>query len=1093
MHVSRKDLVKIVERASTITERLNPDFLPNESKDSETQINAKLEKWCKIVAQGNPELFEKRLAWDGLDLSTVRPVLGSVRLATPVFPAWVDTLEKALNATTLITQESGIDNLKAYKCLKPQHPIPFEEVFLGFIEVAREKLIAQTGSSYQLLSEESHRSLEHSFLQQLSGVYTQAIASEFSIFRSFHNTQFLRLSKQSLDSPNTEQYQKFVKGMMEGKLLSFFQEYSVLARIIATLTDFWVDATAEFIQRLASDWSEIETTFQAELRQVVTVKPALSDPHNQGRKAIALTFDSGLKLIYKPKDLGIEEAYFQFLSWLNQQYKNSSLSSPLRGGIEGGTPLPFKLLKVINRSTYGWVEFVEHLPCSDKKELERYYQRAGMLLCVVYTLQATDCTDDNLIACGEHPVLVDMETLMYPQVQFSEEQGDGTGAAPNLEERVSNSVLDTGLLPQWQFGPDGANYDVSGLGQVREQQTSVRVRKWHHINTDSMAMGYEDVKPQPKANIPDLDGIHFSSKDYVEEIVDGFRQMYQFLIAYRKAILAPDSPLKALADQQVRFLLRNTIVYSLMIEKTLNPKFLRDGVERSIQLDFLSRVLLSYNSKPDCWLLFLAEKQALEQLDIPHFTTRADSDSLTIYPNQTLEKFFRQPGVQGVVSRLSKLCQEDLAQQIGFIRGALGSLLIEEHSYSSPFQKEVQLNLDEVVSLTSVEMVQQAMAIATNLQKSAIRVPDGSANWITLGYSAQQARCQFQPMGYDLYNGCIGVALFLAALEKVVGNAGFRDLTLAALLPVRKWLQDSQSPELVKKIGIGGATGLGSIIYGLVRIGEFLHEPDLLQDAKQAALLFTPEMIFADQDLDVMAGSAGAILGLLAFVETTVDTEILELASVLGNHLLNNRVKSETGYRTWQTLDGKLLTGFSHGAAGIAYALLRLYETTDEVKFKEAALEAIAYESSVFSTATGNWPDFRFPQPSFMTKWCHGAPGIGLARLGSLAIIDTSEIRQEIETALTTTQHFGLSEVDHLCCGNFGNIDFLLVAACQLLRPKLLDEAQKRASLIVSRSEKTDCFRGVYDPSFFRGIAGIGYELLRLAEHDLLPSVLLWK
>lgn len=419
-------------------------------------------------------------------------------------------------------------------------------------------------------------------------------------------------------------------------------------------------------------------------------------------------------------------------------------------------------------------------------------------------------------------------------------------------------------------------------------------------------------------------------------------------------------------------------------------------------------------------------------------------------------------------------------------------MLIGEHSHSSPSEK-VQFNLDEVVSLTPAAMVKQAMAIATNLQKWAIRFPDGSANWITLGYSAQAQGCQFQPMGYDLYNGCIGVALFLAALEKVIGNAGFRDLTLAVLLPLRKLLRNSQSnQELAKKIGIGGAIGLGSLIYALVRISQFLNEPDLLQDAKQAGSLLTPEIIFADQHLDIIAGTAGAILGLLA-LEVTADADILELAMAGGNHLLNNRVKSETGYRAWQTLDGKILTGFSHGAAGIAYALLRLYETTDEVKFLEAATEAITYECSVFSPAAGNWPDLRSPQPSFMTNWCHGAPGIGLARLGSLAILDTSEIQQEIETALTTTQQFGLSEVDHLCCGNFGRIDFLLVAACQLLRPRLLDEARKKAALVISRAEKPDSFRGVYDPSFFRGIAGIGYELLRLAEPNLLPSVLLWE
>jgi lantibiotic modifying enzyme len=1042
MQVSRNDLVKIVERASTIAERLSPEFLPKETQDSDISKNTKREKWCKTVAQGNQELFEKRLAMYGMNWSTVRSILGSVSLATPdILPTWADTLEKALNATTLIAQQSEINNIKS------NNSIPFEEFFLGFIEVARKKLKTQAGSSYKRLSEQSHRSLEHSLLQRLFSVAKQALNWEFSIFRSFHNTAFLQLSKQSLDF-STEQYQKFVQNLMTYKLLSFFQEYSVLARMMAVLTDFWVNATCEFLQRLASDWSEIETIFQAELKQVVTVKPALSDPHNQGRTAIALTFDSGLQLIYKPKDLGIEEAYFQFLSWLNQ---HSGL-------------LPLKLLKVINRSTYGWVEYVKHLPCSNKGELQRYYQRAGMLLCITYALQGTDCTDDNLIACGEYPVLVDLETLMYPQVQFSEE--DGTEAYV-LEGRISNSVLDTGFLPQWQFNPDGSSYDISILGQVSKQQESI------------------------PANVPYLEGVEISSKDYVEEIVDGFRQMYRFLMEQRDTILASDSPLNALAHQRIRFIFRNTEVYSLILEKTFNPKFLRDGVERSIQLDFLSRLLLSHESKPGCWQLLLAELQATEQLDIPHFTTRADSHSLTIHPNQTLSEFFRQSGYQGVISRISRLCQQDLAQQVGFIRSALGSLPIGEHNYASLSQK-LQFNLDEVVCLTPTQIVYQAKTIATKLQKWAIRSPDGSANWITLGYSTQSQQCQFQPMGYDLYNGCTGVALFLAALEKVVG-AGFHDLTLAALLPLRQLLHDSESnQEFAKKIGIGGATGLGSIIYALVRISQFLHEPNLLQDARQAASLLTPETISLDLDLDVMAGSAGAILGLLALVETTEADAFKELAIALGDRLLDNRVKSETGYQTWQNSDKKLLTGFSHGAAGIAYALLRLYQTTHEVKFKQAAIDAIAYERSVFSTDTRNWPDLRSSQISFMTNWCHGAPGIGLARLGSLAILDNKEIHQDIEMALKTTQDFGISAIDHLCCGNFGRIEFLLEASCQLKRPELLDEALLKASLLVKQFEKTDSFADVYDPSFFRGIAGIGYELLRLAEPNSLPSVLLW-
>jgi lantibiotic modifying enzyme len=32
-----------------------------------------------------------------------------------------------------------------------------------------------------------------------------------------------------------------------------------------------------------------------------------------------------------------------------------------------------------------------------------------------------------------------------------------------------------------------------------------------------------------------------------------------------------------------------------------------------------------------------------------------------------------------------------------------------------------------------------------------------------------------------------------------------------------------------------------------------------------------------------------------------------------------------------------------------------------------------------------------------------------------------------------------------------------------------------------------------FSPSFFQGTAGIGYQLLRLAHPDALPSVLLWE
>ena len=123
---------------------------------------------------------------------------------------------------------------------------------------------------------------------------------------------------------------------------------------------------------------------------------------------------------------------------------------------------------------------------------------------------------------------------------------------------------------------------------------------------------------------------------------------------------------------------------------------------------------------------------------------------------------------------------------------------------------------------------------------------------------------------------------------------------------------------------IGGAVGLGSVVYGLVCASLFLDAEELLDDARAAASLITLERIEQDQNLDIIGGSAGAILGLLALYRNSRDPEVLEQAAHCGYHLLENRTASATGHRVWKSLDGPLLTGFSHGTAGIAYALLKL-------------------------------------------------------------------------------------------------------------------------------------------------------------------------
>ena len=121
-----------------------------------------------------------------------------------------------------------------------------------------------------------------------------------------------------------------------------------------------------------------------------------------------------------------------------------------------------------------------------------------------------------------------------------------------------------------------------------------------------------------------------------------------------------------------------------------------------------------------------------------------------------------------------------------------------------------------------------------------------------------------------------------------------------------------------------------------------------------------------------------------------------------------------------------------------------------------------------------------------------------MARLGSLEILKTITIEEEIQIALETTQKHGVQAIDHLCCGNLGRAEFLLVAAKQYSRSDWRQIALHQATSVVARAKQSGAYRlfpnlpnSVFNPGFFQGTAGIGYELLRLANDDL-PSVMLW-
>ncbi|HLV97313.1 MAG TPA: type 2 lanthipeptide synthetase LanM family protein [Ktedonobacterales bacterium] len=1092
-----QDLRHIVNRASTLYERLaaQPDAgrceeaawrAEPEDPAEARRITKRLERWCQAAAGGDWQRFERRLGWDGHNLQTIRPYLGS-RFQFPAdpLPAWALTLDACIRVGAEGSGERGSD---AYPFLQPEDPIPFEELFAPFVVWARQQLRLRAGSRSALLSAQAHSSLERGLLELLGMHAALALHLEFSIFRARADPPFRRLADRGDPRPQTQLYRRFIDSMQDGTIVQFYKEYAVLGRETASLVEFWIEMLAEFLDRLAADREDIAARFNQglDIGEVTEIQMGVSDRHHAGRSVLILRFASGLKLVYKPGDLTVAAGFSEVLAWLNQQADLCDL----------------KELAVLDRAGYGWLAFIDYTPCADTSAAARFFRRMGMLTCLVYALGGNDFHYENLIAAGEYPVLIDLETLFQPHALSEEERLGQASASIVASKQLWSSVMRTGILPRWSVRGGHAIYDTSGLGGFDQQETALKAARWTQINTDHMTVEPIPDRIKAEANLPMSGGKVLNPDAYLEEFVDGFTRVYTFLSERRDELLAPAGPLAGFREQRVRFLVRSTYIYAALQQKANQPDYLREGIEQSLVFEALARRFIVNTTKPLAWPALKAEHQALAQLDIPLFTTCTSSTSLESGADMTIPDFFEEPGYARAVAVIKNLSQDDLTKQLAYIRAAFYARVA-----SLPRQPEgAETDLPRpgeqaALPLTREALVQEALSIAAELREQACHGNDGSATWIAIQYDPQIERFQLQPLGTSLYSGTSGIGLFLAALEKVTGGAGYRDLALGTMHQVRRSLHKDLLS--VTRMPLGGMVGIGAMIYALVRMSDFLGDHSLLDDARLAASTVTPERIAAEQAADIIQGCSGAALALLALYHRTGDEASLQHATEFGKRLVQLRVASPAGLLTWQSLRGRCLTGFSHGAAGISYALLKLYEVTGEQAFLDAAQAGLDYERGVFVTEAGNWPDFREETPPgapvFMTSWCHGAPGIGLGRLGAWSVMNTPQIHSEIEVALATTRRYGPQGVDQLCCGSAGRMDLLLEASRRLERPELAAQAQQWMGQIVASARQKKAYQlfhdlpaSVFHPGLFQGTAGIGYEMLRLAEGgETLPSVLL--
>jgi lantibiotic modifying enzyme len=856
---------RLTIRAATIDELLSDDFetLPGQKGDADLAAK-RLAAWCRACASGDWPLFGRRLERDNLSVGQVLARFATARRRAAVSrPAWIDDaiwIEEALESAS---EGPALFGVARY---------PFDQLFTPVVEQAEARLWASAGRpASDRLNASARAGLRRLLLDDLCRLCAPAVYQRFAKAREAGPSPAGAAQLEQEDG--TAHYDQFIVQMKTGGLRRLFEDKPVLLRLISMVTRQWLVASGEFVTRLDADLAAIrrDILHSGADSLVAKIEGGISDPHNSSHAVLIIELEDGSRFVYKPKDLRTDVTWHALIERMNR----------------AGAPVELKAARAIAREGYGWTEYIAHAGCTDAKACKRFFRRAGAWLELFHCFAGTDMHQENMIAAGDHPVPIDLETILQAAAEEQAAPETEAQAFEAAKEVVANSVMAVGLLPAYGRSADN---DIFMIGGVASDWTS------------------------------------------------GTKLAQQ--------LLRPDA---ATAPTQEIF--------------------------------------------------------------------RAEADN-----------------------------------------------------------------------------------IAEEISRHAVRRGAGAA-WIGLSWLSDSEVSQLTVLGPDLYNGACGIAVFLAAHAMATEGTSSAGLALAAISHLRKSLRGRNAARMARSLGIGGATGLGSIVYALTVMSEILHDGDLLGDAHRAAELFSDDLIASDTQLDVIAGSAGAILGLLRLHRDTQSDDVLRRALKCGEHLLAQPRVGPKGRRSWRGRgpNPHVLNGMSHGPAGFAYALASLAAATRRQDFADAASECIAFENSSYDVERTNWPDFREAEPHWRSQWCHGAIGIGLARIAMMrtAGLDSNIIAADIRNALAGAELGWPGHVDTLCCGALGSVEFFCEAAAAVGRSGLRDLAARRMMAVVQSGASKGDYRwngGArrFNLGLFRGLAGVGYTCLRQIT-DSLPNILIWE
>jgi type 2 lantibiotic biosynthesis protein LanM len=901
-----------------------------------------------------------------------------------------------------------------------------------------------------------------------------------SIRTLINEIHFLKAEGYLKGCNSQEEYEYYQENYLKdiNYIYEICENYPVMLRgILETIVSF-SDFLTGVLNTLQEDKEEIirQIFYGEPFGKILFFEADIADSHQGSKTVIKFTFDNGKSVIYKPHSLTNEIFYQNFLNWISE---NCSMPQFSR--------------RILDRGNHGWEEVILHKSCLNMQEMKHYYTRMGINLFAAYLLKTSDLHYENLIAHGEFPVIIDLETLTG-----TEPEAENT-AEGEVKRTLSESVLYLGLLPVFHWETKGKGVNVSGISGGAGQKLPFKRPYINNNRTSDISIEYRYPKTTGGKNRPSLNGRDINESQFTEDLLTGFHLAYTSSIEKKGEL---KELLKKVKNTKCRYLVRDTQHYSSLLTASYHPDFMMDGSDRNIlfyQLYENCNCHVQYRNK-----IVEAEVRELMKGDIPQFYMEADGKALIFTDGTRVEDYFHRTAYSSLCERIDNLSYSDMEKQEVFIRITMDlypenrSVRLGTSSFrAQAVQRKESMN-DTIID--SKLVAQAAEKIGDRLVAQAIFNNNlTEVNWTGIFNNGTRENNKFfKPLNPYLYDGIAGVAIFINILNTIRRKSSYTrlceviDRTLFAYTDLSL---DNKDTNHKKEKGIGAFTGEASLVYTYQILYKVTGNLIYLNYAKRHVQILTG-LIEKDKDFDLLNGNAGVIIVLCNLYELTREEEYLITARKAADFLIKNAVNMPYGAGFLLNSCEVPLGGLSHGNSGISLALALLSKTANTKEYDEFINDLLTYEESLYDSERNNWSDLRDgKKKESSVSWCHGSGGILLSRM---ALLDTlgsefsERLTRDMDRALKNISVNPLRDSYCLCHGNCGNIHIVNSYARYSGDKDIMEGynsfmASLATGILKDSSDIT--LSEYYHPGFMTGISGIGYSLLSFIS-DRIPNIL---